>query len=220
MDVANHATTQVIFMALLVWRAAAQDSPIILEVDVENYVAYTADVTDPTKLARSPVPSQPTPGANFFTNVILADITQLNGDAVKGTMVLQNQTLLLNPKPAPGGAIADVTRVASTHASWEFLNADGSQLGSIYATGLSGGTPPPGSPASAISGNLTIVGGTGAFLGARGSVNSTEVVPRSTSQAEDPSLRRSNGGGHAHFVFQIPPMTVPSAAAAASKPKF
>jgi hypothetical protein len=209
----------VLFLVMLACRANAQDDPAILDVEVEKYVAYTADVTDPTRIARSPAGSQPAPGANFFTNVILADVTQVNGSPMKGTMVLQSQTLLLNPRPSPGMSIADVTRMAAARLIFEFLDTDGNQVGSIFAFGLSGGVQPPGSPPNATSGNLAIAGGTGAYLGARGSVNSVEVTPRSTSQTEDPSLRRSNGGGRARFVLQVFAMSRPDIMAGARGPE-
>jgi uncharacterized protein (TIGR03437 family) len=200
--------------------AAAQEIPMILEVDVESYVGYAGDATDPSRLARSPGPVAPTQPANFGTLVILGDVTRVNSAAAKGVMVIRSQTLRLSPTPAPGSAIADVTRTAVAELSWEFLNEDGSQIGTIYGLSLSGGPPSPGSPEEAQGGSAAIVGGTGAFVGARGTINPTEVVnPRITSQVEDPSMRRTNGGGRARFVFQIFPMVRPEIVSAAGVPE-
>jgi hypothetical protein len=194
---------------------AAQETPTILQVEVENYVAYVGDVTDASRTARSPGPVAPSQGANFGTLVILADVTKVNGATAKGVMVIRSQTLRLSPTPVPGAAIADVTRAAHAELSWEFLNEDGSQIGTIYAMSLSGGAPSPGAPEDAQGGAAAIVGGTGAFVGARGTINPTEIVnSRTTSQAEDPSMRRVNGGGRARFVFQVYPMVQPEVVSA------
>ena len=54
------------------------------------------------------------------------------------------------------------------------------------------------------------MGGTGAFVGARGTVNGTSgLAIRTTSQAEDPSMRRINGGGRGTYVIQLIPMFRP-----------
>jgi uncharacterized protein (TIGR03437 family) len=191
--------------------AAAQEVPTILEVDVENYVIYMYDVTDLSKLARSAGPLKSAfPGANFSTNVIIADVTAINGSPAKGVMVMENQNLNLTPTPTPGQAISDVTRSSSVSFRWEFLKPDGSQIGSVYVLGLSGGSPAPGSAVGAISGSGAIVGGAGAFIGAKGTSNSLQISnARSASQAEDPSMRRTHGGGKGRFKLQIWPMFRP-----------
>jgi hypothetical protein len=54
---------------------------------------------------------------------------------------------------------------------FEILNAPFKrQIGTIMSTGFSGGVCPPGTGPSAEHGNWAIVGGTGAYLGARGQV--------------------------------------------------
>lgn len=209
----------VLIALVFVASAAAQETPTILNVDVENYVAYVNDVTDATRVARSPGPVAPMPAANFSTIVILADVTAVNGEPAKGTMVIRSQTLRLTPTPVPGAALADVTRAAYGQLSWEFLNADGSPIGTIYGMSLSGGAPSPGSPAEADGGTAAIVGGSGAFVGAKGTINPVELVNnRATSQAEDPSMRRINGGGRGRFVFQIYPMFRPEVVTAVDGP--
>jgi uncharacterized protein (TIGR03437 family) len=190
--------------------APAQDVPTILQIEVENYVGYAADTVDVARVARSTSPLTPATPANFFTNVILGDIVRINGAGAKGAMVIRTQTLRLAPAAGATAAISDVTRAAYAQMSWELLRADGTPLGSLYAMSLSGGTPSPGSPVGADGGTAAIVGGTGAFLGAKGTVNFAELTnARGTSQAEDPSVRRVNGGGRGRFIFQVFPMVRP-----------
>ena len=73
----------------LAGEAAAQGVPSILQVDVENYVAYTGDTTDPARVARSSAPVPAAAPMNFFTNVILADVTKVNGAPAKGVLVIR-----------------------------------------------------------------------------------------------------------------------------------
>jgi len=205
---------------LLAAVASAQEVPSILQVEVENYVSYVGDTTDPSKVARSSGTVTPNAPLNFFSNVILADVTKINGAPAKGTLVIRSQTMLLTPTPNAGGAIADVTRPAMAEVSWEFLKPDGSSIGNMYVMGFSGGTPPPGSPQGSTGGAAAIVGGTGSFLGARGTMNNVEILsPRTTSQAEDPSARRTNGGGRARFVFQVLPVFRPEVVVGADGPE-
>jgi len=60
--------------------------------------------------------------------------------------------------------------------------------------------------------NYAIIGGTGAFLGARGQAGGSGVqdIPvRLASIAEDPVNRRKNGGGKTGLTAQVIPMTRP-----------
>lgn len=205
--------------ALLVPVAPAQDTPTILQIDVENYVGYLGDTNDPARVARSQTAVTPTAPLNFFSNIILADVTAVNDAPAKGVLVIRTQTLLLSPTPNAGGAIADVTRAAIGELAFELQDGEGSPVGNLYAMGLSGGPAAPGSPAGATSGAVAIVGGAGAFVGARGTLNSVEVANvRSTSQAEDPSKRRANGGGRARFLLQVFPMNRPEVQTGADGP--
>lgn len=195
----------------LVPGVSAQNTTTILRVDLENWVAYGYDVTDPSALAKiaSAVPSAAP--ANFGNYVHFADIIAVNGTPAKGTLVLRTQVLQLNPAATPAQAVGDVVRAQHAEFGFEFLQPNGTQIGSIFAAGLSGGTPPPGSPAGATAGSNTIVGGTGIFVGARGTVNQGQVTSpaRVASQTEDPSMRRTNGGGKVQFLLQIVPMVRP-----------
>jgi uncharacterized protein (TIGR03437 family) len=203
----------------LIRAAFAQDAPTILQVDVENFVNYAYDVSDLSKLAQNPGPLVAAQPVNFSTWVTIADVTAINGSPAKGTLVMSTQFVRLTPAPTPGMAIADIVRTGYVHWAFELLKPDGSPIGSIFVAGLSGGTPPPGSPLNASAGNNAIFGGTGAFTGARGSVNA--VAPssgRSASQVEDPSMRRINGGGKSHYVLQIIPMSRPEVVTTATGP--
>ena len=121
----------------------------------------------------------------------------------------------LNPTPNPGdpgAAIADTSRLAIREQTFEILKSDGTPVGTIMAFGLTGGTPPPGAPLAQTAANLAIVGGTGAFLGARGQLGeaaSTAAPIRRASMEEDPSFRRLNGGGGQRLVLHLIPMSVP-----------
>ena len=184
----------------------------VLEVDVENFVAYGYDVNDLSAIAKTPgpVPSSGTTPLNFGNWVSLADITAVGGSPAKGIMVIRTQTLKLTPTPSPGQAIADLVRGGWAEFAFEFLQPDGTPIGSVFAIGLSGGVPPPGSASGSSAGNNTIVGGTGAFIGARGTVNLAQGSFRVASQTEDPSMRRINGGNTAKFLLQIMPIIPPS----------
>jgi uncharacterized protein (TIGR03437 family) len=91
-----------------------------------------------------------------------------------------------------------VNRQGINQSATEFLKPDGTSYGTIFGLHLAGA-------------GETIIGGTGAFLGARGTVTILDANPlqRVTSQAEDPSMRRINGGGRFRAVFHIYPMFRP-----------
>jgi len=191
-------------LAVLLLPAAAQELPTVLDVQVENSVLYVGDVTDLSRLARSPVPVAPVSQAqlgNFTRNIFLADVTAINGTAAKGQVATMVQVLRLNTAPPTGAAIADANRPAINHVVYEFLKADGVSYGTLWGMELVGA-----------AGGLSIIGGTGAFLGARGSATLLDANPvqRVTSQAEDPSMHRANGGGRFRSVFQIFPMFRPA----------
>jgi uncharacterized protein (TIGR03437 family) len=134
----------------------------------------------------------------------------LNGNPAMGVMVMQIQVVALSPAPSAGGAIADLTRGSCVTFRFEFLTPDGTSFGSVFAVGLAGGTAVPGSPIGSTSGNNAVVGGTGAYQGARGTLNNVSMTgTRSASQAEDPFMRRTNGGGKGRFIIQIWPMFRP-----------
>jgi uncharacterized protein (TIGR03437 family) len=187
----------------------AQELPTILLVDTENWVNYGNPVVDPSQLARNPGIVTTTPSLNFGTSVVLADVTAINGSAAKGVYVSEFQQLRFTPTPNPGQAISDVTRNGVVRNTIEILHPDGRLIGAIFATGLVGGTPAPGSPLGSNTDSITITGGTGAFLGAKGTFNNVQPGGRVTSQVEDPSMRRVHGGGRQRYVIQLIPMFRP-----------
>jgi uncharacterized protein (TIGR03437 family) len=196
-----------IVWALLAVTSLAQEQLVILQVDVENVVNYLGDVADPTRVARSPLPVTPnlTPFGNFYRNMVLGDVTAINGSLTRGLFVREVTVLRVNPAPTPTQAIGDVNRLSSGQILYEFVKPDGISFGTLFAMDLQGVDPG------------AIVGGSGAFLGARGSVTITGS-PRFTSQAEDPSMRRINGGGRQRHVLQIFPMFRPEVVAGANGP--
>jgi hypothetical protein len=101
---------------------------------------------------------------------------------------------------------------------FEFASNEGAPIGSIMAFGFSGGPAPPGAPANERA-NWTIVGGTGAYLGARGRVDGTGgAAGRAASVAEDPGNRRVNGGTDFAYIIHLIPMSGPQIVIDASGP--
>ena len=211
----------VLLMALYCARGYGQlASPAILEIDLENFVAYYGDVSDVSKLATDSNATNTVLGRNFEPSVLIADVVAVNGQPAKGTFVYHAFTLNLRVVPNPGQAIADVVRNNINETIFEILKSDGTPIGSIMANGLGVGAAPPGAPLAVTQGNSAIVGGTGAFLGARGQQGQsvqTQAV-RLTSMAEDPINRRRNGGGKARYVVHLIPMSRPEIAVTANGP--
>lgn len=54
-----------------------------------------------------------------------------------------------------------------------------------------------------------VVGGTGAYLGARGMLANPSIIHRIASMAEDPANRRTNGGGRGHYIVYLIPLSRP-----------
>src|SRR5262245_4322785 len=159
---------------LLTAAATAQEAPVTLQVELENQVRYGEDV-DRSQIGRSAVPVPATPGLNFNRGIVIGDIVGVNGSPAKGTTVNLVNDLRLTPTPVPGAAISDVALPALSLAEFYFLRSDGVPVGTIFGMGVQ-------------AAGMTIVGGTGAFVGARGTINpGTAATPlRVTSQAEDP----------------------------------
>jgi uncharacterized protein (TIGR03437 family) len=171
------------------------------------------DTADVTKLATNAAATPATAIRNFQEAVFIGDIVAINGQPAKGTVMQHNRYVTLRPAPTPGQAIGDVTRDAIVEWVFDILDGGGSPAGSIMALGAGGGAATPGAPLESTQGNNAIVGGTGAFLGARGYVGantSLSAAARSASMTEDPSNRITNGaGGKALFVLQVIPMSLP-----------
>jgi hypothetical protein len=178
--------------------------PVLLELSVVNRAFYVHDQPDYSKLASNPNPVFPIGILKTFTVVTgIGDITQMNAHPAKGTFATWFTLLNLTPQPAPGQAIADVTRFAIELEVFELLDANGKSLGTITLEGFGDGPPAPGAPSQIELGSYVSTGGTGIFLGARGQAGYrlAGVFGRPASTNEDPSLRRARGGGTATAVF-------------------
>ena len=202
----------VLLLAMFCTSGQGQAPPTtILTIDVENLVNYRGDVSDVTKLATDPNITTPAIPRNFYEAQLIGDIVAVNGQPAKGTMMTVVTGFDLSTNPNPGQAIADTVRHGILQQHFEILRTDGLPIGSIVLAGAAAGPPPPGAPLSITAANNAIVGGTGAFLGARGqSGQVSQTVPiRNASMAEDPAARRRNGGGRARFALHVIPLTRP-----------
>jgi uncharacterized protein (TIGR03437 family) len=215
----------VLFSAVFsdVGRAQVPTPATILEIDVENIVQYHEDVFDLSKFANNPGITPSVVASNFDYFLIIGDIVAVNGAPAKGTFANTTRAIKLNPAPTAGQAIADVVRATVNNQIFEILKADGTPIGTITTFGLGGaGSPPPGAPLQVTQGNNAIIGGTGAFLGARGqsgqSATAQAVPQRAASMTEDPANRRINGGGRARFVQHVIPTSVPQVLTTATGP--
>src|SRR5262249_28729367 len=145
----------------------------------------------------------------------------VNGQPMKGTVTWNARNLNLGPTQTAGNSIADVTRNGVAQYYFEFLQPDGTSIGTIMVQSYNAGTAPPGMPAiSGAVGSQAIVGGTGAFLGARGqsTQGANSVAVRQASMGEDPADRRINGGGKTQFVLQVIPEQRPQVGVTANGP--
>ena len=185
--------------------------PTILEIDIENFVAYYDDVPDASKRATDPNATTAVLGRNFAPSVLIADIVAVNGKPAKGAFVYHALTLNLRTAPAAGQGIADTVRNNINNQAFEILKSDGTPIGTIMTSGMGVGTAPPGAPLAVTQGNNAIVGGTGAFLGARGQAGLAvqTAAARLASTTEDPANRRRFGGGKARFTLHVIPMSRP-----------
>jgi len=194
----------------------------VLTVLIDKQVDFQDDEDDLHLFATDPHVTTANPPKNFFVVTLIGDIVKVNDQHARGTYVGRTRVIKASPTPAPGGAIADVhKRVAMREHIFEILNASGRQIGSIMSTGFAGGECPPGTgPTSPIEhANWAIVGGTGAYLGARGQVRGLGEVGRAASMTEDPALRRTHPSpGPVNFMLRIIPMHTPEIMAAGMGP--
>ena len=218
--------TRATFAVAVLWAGSwpaglAQLGPTtILEIEMENRVQYVGDNSDVSKLATDPNVTTPAPSRNFVPVVIIADIAAVNGQPAKGTTVFHFRQINLRTAPNAGEAIADIVRNNVVDIRFEILKTDSTPIGTVMASGMGGGVGPPGAPLDVRVGNVAIVGGTGAFLGARGQVGQgTTIVPdRSASMTEDPANRRRNGGGRVRYVLHLIPLAHPEIVITANGP--
>jgi len=190
---------------------AAQSS--LLTIEIDNYVPYHYDVFDHGKFATAPVfTPQAFSGHAFDFFVFVGDIVAVNGKPAKGLWTARVTAFFFEPNAAPGHSIADVTRSNVIDMYWEITQLDGTPIGTLAASGLTQGSPPPGAPSAQTGDNLIVVGGTGAFLGARGQAGGVGINRSAVQQAsvvEDPANRRIIGGANRTYVLHLLPMTTP-----------
>jgi len=159
----------------------AQAPVTILDIQAENRVAYFHDIWDYSRIASDPGIATPLrPLKPFQSDTDIYDIVAVNGKPAKGTWVNRcSPEVGLDPNAVHGAAmpraIADVTRACLMHEYLEILQPDGTPIGTIMLSGMNRGDPPPGSPSAITRDNLTVIGGTGAFLGARGQAGNADA---------------------------------------------
>lgn len=205
----------------------AQAPVTVLDIQAENAVSYFHDIFDQSKIASDPgvsIPIRPIRPFQSFTDI--ADIMAVNGKPAKGTWVSRGSPQLgLDPTAAHGAAqpraIADVTRSGIVHQYLEILAPEGTPIGTIMASGMNGGDPPPGAPSGIVRDNFTVTGGTGAFLGARGQAGNAIGLGASfrvASISEDPANRRLHDNGPKRFIVHLIPMSRPEVVATPNGP--
>jgi uncharacterized protein (TIGR03437 family) len=188
----------------------------ILRFEIENFTMYADDCPN-SQLASNPNKLDRHPGPAFEHSEGIGDIVSVNGNPSKGTVYETIVSgLRASPNPMPGGAIADSVRTAVIEWQLDFLNPDGTQIGTIHISGLLGGLTPPGAPKLITQDSSTIIGGSGAFFGVRGYYSAPAAVPvRFTSACEDPGFRRVNAGGlgQRHAILYLVPLSQPQVSA-------
>ena len=189
----------------------------VLDVEWENSVAYYDDVAETSRLVTSPGPTATTV-RNFMQLVVIADIVSVNGKPARGSLVFATRLIQAVPNPSPGQAIGDLGRFSMGDFHMEILQSDGVPVGSIMSTGFGGGPAPPGLP-TGVS-NFAVIGGSGAFLGVRGTLHYPPGTPanRNASMQEDPAMRRTHGGTRGHIIATLIPTFRPAIVSTASGP--
>jgi hypothetical protein len=191
--------------------ASGQNSPpTILTVEMENVVQYQENYANLAKNGTSLVMEAPIPGPSTFSpGYFIGDIAAINGKKSKGTTLARNLFVSLNANPAGSQAIADVNRFQAMEILLEIQQADGTAVGTIVLTGVTGGAAPPGAPKAGPTGNFAVIGGTGAFMGARGQAATIMNSFRPTSTFENPIYRRTFPSGLWKMVIELIPLRTP-----------
>jgi uncharacterized protein (TIGR03437 family) len=177
-------------LAFLATGGAYAQRVATLEIEVANAVVYRYDVADADKRAVSPAPVPVTIDRAFFDYCLVEDIVSVNGRPAKGLHMTCATRMGFSPNPKPGFGIADsAINQGRQQCNWELLSPDGQFVGRL----VDGGFYPH-----------AVLGGAGAYFGLTGEHVSTGTS-RSTSVAEDPSMRRINGGGSGKATFYVVP---------------
>jgi hypothetical protein len=191
----------------------------ILTVEMENVVQYQENYANQPKNGTSAVMEAPIgPPSSFSPGYFIGDIATINGKKSKGTTFARNLYVNLNPNPSGSQAVADISRFQAMEILLEIQQADGTAVGTIVLTGVTGGGAPLGAPKSAPTGNFAVIGGTGAFLGARGQAATISNSFRGTSTFENPINRRTFPAGVWNLVIQLLPLSTPEVVSTNSGP--
>ncbi|MFN7934941.1 MAG: hypothetical protein U0R19_16545 [Bryobacteraceae bacterium] len=212
-------------MAVVIWAVCRLpgQTPVVLDIDVSNTTAYYYDNFEPPKYGTNP--NQMTTGAvtNFYSFLNFGDLTAVNGEPAKGTWVARVVAFRMATSSVAGQMIGDMNRFGIAEFQIEVLRADGVVVGSIFMQGQNFGPATPGAPTVSNGGAFAVVGGTGAFLGARGQMTTapsrTGGGARNTSVQEDPSLRRTRPGGGQRLIIQLIPNQTPEFAMEGGEPQ-
>jgi hypothetical protein len=199
--------------------AQAPAPATILTVDIENVVQYQENYANQARNGTSGgmEPSIGAP-ATYSPGYFIGDISAINGTKTKGATFARNLFVNLSATPSGSQAIADVNRFQAMETLLEIQQADGTAVGTIVLTGVTGGAAPPGAPKAGPTGNFAVIGGTGAFLGARGQAVTISNTFRGTSTFENPINRRTFPSGVWKLVIQLIPLKTPEILATGSGP--
>ena len=221
----------ILFTAGYIHPALGQATATTLVVELQNVVEYQVDTSDLSKWGTNPNITQGGIAQGMGVGCVgvpivgYGDIVSVNGQSARGTYTVRGTSVCLRPSPTPGVyEIADTTWNSKRDETFEILQSDGvTPVGTIMTIGLNSGSPTPPGPRAGNQ-NYTIVGGTGAFFGARGQKGgannrlSSSTPERTASIAEDPAMRRQNGGGHTASVLYVIPMSRPDVVITANGP--
>src|SRR5437588_777171 len=164
----------------------------ILTIEMENAIQYQESFANPQMNGTSTtMEAKITAPATFFPGTFIADIAAINGVKVKGATVARIFWVGLNTNPSGSQAISDANRFQAMDISLEIQQADGRAVGTIVLSGVTGGAAPVGAPKAGVTGTFAVIGGTGAFLGARGQAATILNTHRATSTLENPINRRT-----------------------------
>jgi uncharacterized protein (TIGR03437 family) len=200
-------------------RSQAQIPATVLTIEMENVVRYTENFSNPAKNGTSTIQeTQSIAPVTFYPGTFLGDIVAVNGRKSKGAGVARMNWVGLSANPSGSQSISDVNRFEAVDILFEIQQADGTSIGAIVMTGLTGGEPPLGAPKTGGAGNFAVIGGTGAFLGARGQAATIVSGRRATSTLENPINRRTFAPGIWKIVVQLIPMRTPEIAVTANGP--
>ena len=150
----------------------------------------------------------------------------MNGEPVRGAYVGRAVSVCLSPNPTPGAfAISDISANSLRDETYYILQKPRRYTNrNDHGERAERERKSDSARAAGQSLNYTIVGGTGAFLGARGQKGngnsrlSSTTPMRTASITEDPAKRRQNGGGHIGVALYVVPMSPPNVLITANGP--